>query len=173
MQIMAWNECETIGVGSAKPLPRVALVPIAHDDPRTEYCLELAYRNMNPYLQRRGESFDKVRWRLHAPRARFFLITDNATTPSIAYGFLGVRNEPDAPCALHVGDVQIDGDHRNGGIGRATLEHVEHMALDEGLTELTLNVFRDNPALRLYERFGFRCIDTRFYKYKMRKTLVA
>ena len=40
------------------------------------------------------------------------------------------------------------------------------MALSRGLNELTLNVFRDNPALRLYERFGFRCIDTQFDKRK-------
>jgi hypothetical protein len=40
-----------------------------------------------------------------------------------------------------------------------------------GLSALTLNVFRDNPALALYERHGFYCIDTQFYKYKMRKML--
>jgi ribosomal protein S18 acetylase RimI-like enzyme len=158
-------------VRSVESTPHIALRPITHDDPRTEDCLDLAYRNMNPYLERRGESFDKVRWRLHAPRARFFLIEDTEKTPSVTYGFLGVRNEQDAPRALHVGDVQISTEYRNRGIGWATLQQVERMAHDEGLTELTLNVFRDNPALRLYQRFGFRCIDTQFYKYKLRKTL--
>jgi ribosomal protein S18 acetylase RimI-like enzyme len=39
------------------------------------------------------------------------------------------------------------------------------------LREVTLNVFRDNPAIRLYERMGFVVVDHGFDKFKMRCAL--
>ena len=148
-----------------------ALEPIAIDDIRLEYCLRLAHANMNPYLLRRGENFDDTRWRLHAPESDFFLVTKTIALTAIAIGFLSVRIEADTPCALHVGDVQIEPAQQNHGAGTATLYMVEKVARARGLSELTLHVFRDNPALALYERCGYQCIDTQFYKYKMRKML--
>ena len=148
-----------------------ALEPIAIDDMRLEYCLRLAHANMNPYLLRRGENFDDTRWRLHAPKSELFLVTKTAALTTTDIGFLSVRIERDTPCALHVGDVQIEPAQQNHGAGTATLYLVEKIARARGLTELTLHVFRDNPALALYQRCGYQCIDTQFYKYKMRKSL--
>ena len=148
-----------------------ALAPIAAHDPQLVYCLRLAHANMNPYLLRRGENFDDTRWRLHAPQSEFFLVTKTVALATTDIGFLSVRIERDTPCALHVGDVQIEPAQQNHGAGTATLYMVEKIARARGLSELTLNVFRDNPALALYERCGYQCIDTQFYKYKMRKSL--
>lgn len=149
----------------------VMLRSISTVDRRLEYCLSLARENMLPYLLRRGQDFDDTRWRNLAPRASFYLIADATTAAQTTLGFLSVRGEPDCPNALHVGDIQLEAQHRNRGIGWATLQHVEYMARSRGQNELTLNVFRDNPAMRLYERFGFRRIDMQFDKYKMRKAL--
>ncbi len=126
---------------------------------------------MNPYLERRGEQFNDQRWRELAPNAEFFLIVDVADGTEKNVGFVSVRPEPDCPPALHIGDVQVESAHQNRSAGSTALRWIEALALSRGLTELTLNVFRDNPALRLYERSGFQLIDTQFYKYKMRKTL--
>ena len=147
------------------------LHPITTSDPLLEYCLGLAHQNMSPYLERRGEKFSDQRWRELAPNAEFYLIVDVADGAHKNVGFVSVRPEPDSPLALHIGDVQLEAAHQNRGAGSAGLQWIEHLAGSRGLTELTLNVFRDNPALRLYERFGFQLIDTQFYKYKMRKTL--
>ena len=147
------------------------LLPISVADPQLEYCLRLAHENMNPYLEPRGEQFDDLRWRELAPQAEFFLIVDNVNATAENIGFVSVRPEPDCPPALHIGDVQVEAADQNRGAGSAALRWIEHLARSRGLTELTLNVFRDNPALRLYERFGFLAIDTQLYKYKMRKTL--
>ncbi len=149
----------------------IVLTPITSADRRIEYCLALARDNMQPYLARRGQEFDDTRWRNLAPQASFFLLNATNLPGHPTIGFLSVRDEPDTPTALHIGDVQLEQQHRNRGAGWTILSLVESMARSRGLNELTLNVFRDNPALRLYERFGFRCIDTQFDKHKMRKTL--
>lgn len=148
-----------------------ALQPISVSDPQLEYCLRLAHQNMNPYLERRGEQFNDVRWCELAPQAEFYLIVDNASSTHENVGFVSVRSDPDCPPALHIGDVQVKATHQNRGAGSAALQWIEDLAHSRCLSELTLNVFRDNPALRLYERFGFQLIDTQFYKYKMRKAL--
>ena len=46
--------------------------------------------------------------------------------------------------------------HRRLGIGRALLEQAVEWARGVGVTKLELHVFPHNePAIRLYERFGF------------------
>ena len=148
-----------------------ALRPISVADPQLEYCLRLAHQNMSPYLERRGEQFNDVRWRELAQQAEISLIVDDTISNGDNIGFVSVRRDPDCPPTLHIGDVQVQAAHQNRGAGSAALKWIEDLAHFRGLTELTLHVFRDNPALRLYERFGFQLIDTQFYKHKMRKTL--
>ena len=148
-----------------------SLLPISASDLQFEYCLRLAHQNMSPYLERRGEQFSDARWRELAPQSEFHLIVDDRDVTHARVGFVSVRHDPDCPLALHIGDVQIEAAQQNRGAGSAALQWIECLAQSRGLSELTLNVFRDNPALRLYERCGFQLIDTQFYKYKMRKTL--
>lgn len=147
------------------------LTAISARDPLLEYCLRLAHQNMSPYLERRGESFNDERWRVLAPQSDFYLICVPQCIGGEAVGFVSFRGDLDCPSELHIGDVQVEAAHQNRGAGSAALRWVEALARSRGLSELTLNVFRDNPALRLYERIGFRTIDTQFYKYKMRKAL--
>lgn len=147
------------------------LRPISVFATQFEYCLRLAHQNMSPYLERRGEQFSDARWREVAPQSEFYLIVDDLDGVHAHVGFVSVRHDPDCPLALHIGDVQVEAAQQNRGVGSAALQWIECLAQSRGQSELTLNVFRDNPALRLYERCGFQLIDTQFYKYKMRKTL--
>lgn len=163
----------------AQPLgvPAVALAPLAITDRRMEYCLQLAARNMKPYLQQRQQTFDETRWRNFAPQADFFLVNvrslSDASLQARTAGFLSVRDEPDFPNALHIGDIQLEPAICGQGVGSAVLALAEALARDRGRSEMTLNVFRENPAVRLYERCGYQRIDTDLPsgKYKMRKTL--
>ena len=148
-----------------------SLLKISLPDPQFEYCLRLAHQNMNPYLERRGEQFCDLRWREAASQAEFYLIVDDLDINHTQIGFVSLRHDPNRPLALHIGDVQVEAAQQNRSAGSTALQRIEYLAQSRGLSELTLNVFRDNPALRLYERFGFQLIDTQFYKYKMRKTL--
>jgi ribosomal protein S18 acetylase RimI-like enzyme len=45
---------------------------------------------------------------------------------------------------------------RGRGFGDELLEGLLQRARQEGYTALSLSVEKDNPALRLYERFGFK-----------------
>jgi ribosomal-protein-alanine N-acetyltransferase len=65
----------------------------------------------------------------------------------------------------HVMNVAVDPDHRRRGLGRALLEHLLGEVGEDAA--LTLEVRRTNtPAMRLYERLGFRPagIRRRYYQ---------
>ncbi len=51
--------------------------------------------------------------------------------------------------------------HRGRGIGTALLEALDREARRRGINRLSLSVERDNPAVALYQRLGFRALDAR------------
>jgi putative acetyltransferase len=62
------------------------------------------------------------------------------------------------PASVHVADLglMVAADRRRRGIGRALLVAAVDWARAAGVTKLELHVFPWNePAIRLYERFGF------------------
>jgi RimJ/RimL family protein N-acetyltransferase len=62
------------------------------------------------------------------------------------------------PASPHVADLglMVAAAHRRRGIGRALLEQAVDWARENGVEKLELHVFPHNePAIRLYEQFGF------------------
>ena len=62
------------------------------------------------------------------------------------------------PASRHVADLglMVAASHRRRGIGRALLEQAVAWARESGVRKLELHVFPWNePAIRLYEQFGF------------------
>lgn len=62
------------------------------------------------------------------------------------------------PASPHVADLglMVAADRRGQGVGRALLAAAVDWAREAGVTKLELHVFPWNePAIRLYERFGF------------------
>jgi RimJ/RimL family protein N-acetyltransferase len=62
------------------------------------------------------------------------------------------------PASAHVADLglMVAASHRRRGIGRALLDEAVMWARERGITKLELHVFPHNePAIRLYEQFGF------------------
>ncbi|MDP2675533.1 MAG: GNAT family N-acetyltransferase [Dehalococcoidia bacterium] len=68
---------------------------------------------------------------------------------------------PSPAGALHIGELDVDPRYRNRGIGGALLSHVEAEAREQGCRLMSLTTHMANPARRLYERHGFRVVETR------------
>jgi ribosomal protein S18 acetylase RimI-like enzyme len=63
--------------------------------------------------------------------------------------------------AYYITELHVHPQHRNRGIGRAALDYAEAEARQRGHSQMTLLVTTVNPARRLYERHGFRVVETR------------
>ncbi|MGL4232973.1 MAG: GNAT family N-acetyltransferase, partial [Casimicrobium sp.] len=128
-----------------------------------DYCRALAKANMEPYLLRRGQQWTRNGWDDKAPSREFFELY----VARERVGFVSLWRDNDIG-GVHIGDIQLEESARNRGIGKQAIERVFAIARSRGLREVTLNVFRDNPAIRLYERMGFVVIDHGFDKFRMR-----
>jgi ribosomal protein S18 acetylase RimI-like enzyme len=63
-------------------------------------------------------------------------------------------------------DIALLPEYRNGGIGTAILKDIQAEAANVGKS-VTIHVEMFNPALRLYERLGFRKLEDRGVYYFM------
>ena len=82
--------------------------------------------------------------------------------PAVGFVFLGVVDD-----AAHVDQVSVLPEHGRRGIGRALLEAAVGWAREVGVTKLELHVFPWNePAIRLYEQFGYEREGYRKSQYK-------
>ena len=63
--------------------------------------------------------------------------------------------------AFNVSQIDVDPEYRNRGIGAALMEYAEAQARAGGYREMSLSTSTSNPARRLYERRGFRVIETK------------
>lgn len=88
----------------------------------------------------------------HYPTARFDIVEKDGTP--IGRFYVDVW-----PSQIRIVDIALAAGHRNSGIGTMLLNRV----LDEGRRSgkpVTIHVEAFNPAMRWYERMGFRHIDT-------------
>jgi L-phenylalanine/L-methionine N-acetyltransferase len=88
----------------------------------------------------------------HADAAVFVVEDDGRIV-----GRLSLARDPH-PSSQHVADLglMVSAGHRRRGIGKALLEQAVRWARESGVRKLELHVFPWNePALRLYESFGF------------------
>ena len=83
-------------------------------------------------------------------------------------GRLSLARDPHS-ASHHVADLglMVAASHRGRGIGRVLLEQAVAWARDAGVRKIELHVFPWNdPAIRLYERFGFRREGVRVQHYR-------
>lgn len=105
------------------------------------------------------------RWRSAAEERRYLRAVRRhpdaavfvAETAAGLAGRLSVSRDPH-PASSHVADLglMVAATERRRGIGRALLEQAVEWAREAGVRKLELHVFPHNePAILLYERFGF------------------
>ena len=70
-------------------------------------------------------------------------------------GYCAVQPQP-ADNSLFLSKLYLLRDARGAGTGRVCMEFIEQLARRRGLTLLWLTVNKGNPAVKAYERLGFR-----------------
>ena len=88
------------------------------------------------------------------PTSMIFIAYEGDQPVGIANCFIGFTTFY-AKKLLNIHDLAVIPDARGKGIGKRLLDAVEEKAKELGCAKLTLEVLEENPAKRLYERFGF------------------
>lgn len=146
------------------PLPGLAFRPVGDDD------LEFLYR---VYASTRTEELAVTDWtdgQKHAfLRMQFQAQHDHYQTHYVGASFQVIVHLGDSIGRLYLHesademriiDISLLPEHRRLGVGSAILRHVLAYA-GEGDKSVRLHVETFNPALELYDRLGFRVVDTR------------
>jgi RimJ/RimL family protein N-acetyltransferase len=111
-----------------------------------------------------GEERRYIRALKRHPDAAVFVADDEGAI----VGRLSLARDPHG-ASRHVADLglMVAASHRRRGIGQAFLEQAVAWARDAGVRKLELHVFPWNePAIRLYEQFGFEREGLRRGQYR-------
>ena len=122
---------------------------------------------MGFYFVARSLIWDAAAWDERTAQRKFWLLTEHGKFA----GFATTQRDRYASPTLHIGDLQLLAAARRRGGGTALLDAILSAAMADGCQFVSLNVFVDNPAVRLYERFGFESVCVEEDKFRMYKPL--
>lgn len=128
-----------------------------------DYCARLYFEGMENIIKELNLNMEaqvagfRQRWDVTQVR----IITHDGTDVGWLQSF--VKDD-----ALFLGQLFVDGTLRRQGIGTEVVKGLIEEAARAGQS-LTLGVVKSNPALRLYERLGFRTTHEDERKFYMRR----
>ena len=121
-------------------------------------------------------------WRNASDERRYLRATRRSPHAAVfvaenEYGIIGRLSlaRDSHPASPHVADLglMVAAGHRRHGIGTALLDQAVAWARENGIEKLELHVFPHNePAIKLYERFGFEHEGLRRGHYRRGEALV-
>jgi ribosomal protein S18 acetylase RimI-like enzyme len=138
-----------------------ALRPARSED--FDYCARLYFEGMENIIKELNLNMDaqvadfRQRWDVGQVR----IITLNGTD-------IGWLQSFEKDNALFLGQLFVDGALRRQGIGTQVVKGLIEEAARAGRT-VTLGVVKTNPAVRLYERLGFRTTNEDERKFYMQR----
>jgi ribosomal protein S18 acetylase RimI-like enzyme len=140
---------------------RTKLRPARPED--FDYCARLYFEGMEKIIKELNLNMDDrvagLRQRWDVTQVRII------TLDGADIGWLQSFEKDDA---LFLGQLFVDGALRRRGIGTEVLKALVEEATRAGRA-MTLGVVKTNPALRLYERLGFRTTHEDERKFYMRR----
>lgn len=83
------------------------------------------------------------------PNLQQYLIKNNNT-------FLGLVLTDQSESTLHIIDLIVTKQYRNKGIATSVLKALHQQATNSNITSLKLSVAKENPAIKLYLKLGFK-----------------
>ena len=115
--------------------------------------LEPFYKSiMYPYYVEMNLTWDDTKFREYFdPQSTKIIQADG-----LDIGMLKVQERVDC---IYLGDIQLDREYRNKGIGTSLIESVIRAAIVAN-KPVRLRVLRGNPAKKLYIRLGFKEVET-------------
>ena len=120
-----------------------------------EYYVPLIGRAQVDYMVSKFQSSAAIGQQLRQAY-EYFLIKSGMTQPDAhPIGYCALQPQP-ADGSLFVSKLYLLRDARGGGTGRVCMEFIEQLARRRGLKLLWLTVNKGNPAVKAYERLGFR-----------------
>jgi ribosomal protein S18 acetylase RimI-like enzyme len=126
------------------------------------YLIDLRARTIAEHLERAGVRLTPGE---HEERARSYL--EDCSLVMMSQRIIGMIKVEKAPGAWKVHQVQIEPRIQGRGVATQLMQQVIAGARECGVA-VELEVLKENPSLRLYERLGFKRIGEDAIEYHMR-----
>jgi GNAT superfamily N-acetyltransferase len=127
----------------------IRIIPAETDE--MHFARRVSRENMEKYYTAQGRHWDPAVFEASWPATENYSILAR----DVPIGILRLRPDADA---IYISDLQVASGSQGRGAGTFALAFVETLARERGLARIRLRAFTGNPAVRLYQRAGFRTI---------------
>ncbi len=117
------------------------------------FACELAKANMRPYYKRYEIEWSNDSFLQEWKTLESYIIYKAETE----VGFLSLSS---SSSSLYIRDIHLSEKYLDRGIGTWAISKATSIAASQGLSSIRLKVFKDNPAISLYERLGYLVVGT-------------
>lgn len=147
---------------SIAPQGSLQFIPYTADD--FSYCNSLIKENMGSYFEQYGISWEADRFRRQADEG----ILRICQIGEVRVGFFHLSEKDNQG---YVNTIQVGRLYRNLGIGKKMLKQIEALFSTRNYSLIRLKVYKESPAIRLYESMGYAIESAQATQYLMQKEL--
>jgi len=128
------------------------------------YCYKLDKTNMLEYVNKHWGGWNpKIFKKDFDPKNTKIILKNNRRI-----GYFVVLEKPKF---WYISNIQISPRLMGKGLGSYIMKLIEKQVSKTNKPKIQLEVFKDNPAKRLYERFGYKIIEDKGSSVEMKKKL--
>lgn len=126
------------------------------------FCHDISKRAMAPYFDKYFGGWESKIFKKNFKTAQICIIKYKQRR-------IGLYSHEYGANHLHILNIQVSGNYQNKGIGSFVMQKLESEAKKKKLNKISLQVFKDNPAIKLYKKIGFKPIKTKNNSVLMEK----